>query len=111
MQIPILDNKLYAAPSVFTVENMLREARRQKAIVEGNVPAICILDPDGDIAAHLITTGQAATHPHWACYHTKLHVFTHKGWNTALSRMSLVPRSPCWLRRSYSFRVVNCSSA
>ncbi len=79
MQTPILDNKLYAAPSVFTVENMLREARRQKAIAEGNVPAICILDPDGDIAAHLISTGQAAPHPHWACYHTKLCVFTHEG--------------------------------
>src|SRR5215217_1401132 len=79
MQPPILDNKNYTAPSVFTAENMLREARRQKSIIEGNIPAICILDPDGDIAHHLISTGQAALHPHWACYHTKLYTFTRDG--------------------------------
>jgi uridine phosphorylase len=79
MQYPILDNKIYDAPSVFTVENLLREARRQKAIPEGSIPAVCILDPDGDIAAHLISTGQAEVHPHWACYHTKLYSFTRDG--------------------------------
>lgn len=79
MQSPILDNKIYDAPSVFTAENLLREARRQKAIAEGNIPAVCILDPDGDIAAHLMVTGQAVAHPHWACYHTKLYVFIYGG--------------------------------
>ena len=79
MQLPILDNKIYDAPSVFTAENLLREARRQKSIPEGRIPTICILDPDGDIAAHLIATEQAAIHPHWACYHTKLYVFTSDG--------------------------------
>ena len=64
-------------PSVFTVDNMLREARRQKSISEGSIPSVCILDPDGDIAQQLITTGQATVYPHWACYHTKLYVFTH----------------------------------
>lgn len=79
MQPPILDNKIYDAPSVFTAENLLREARRQKSIAEGSVPTVCILDPDGDIAAHLIATGQAVVHPHWACYHTKLYAFHHSG--------------------------------
>ncbi|HUN05618.1 MAG TPA: nucleoside phosphorylase [Aggregatilineales bacterium] len=79
MQPPILDNKMYAAPSVFTAENLLREARRQKAIAEGSVPTVCILDPDGDIAAHLVATGQAVVHPHWACYHTKLYTFHQDG--------------------------------
>lgn len=79
MQPPILDNKIYDASSVFTAENLLREARRQKSITEGSIPTVCILDPDGDIAAHLMATGQAAIHPHWACYHTKLYVFTYDG--------------------------------
>jgi len=79
MLSPILNNKIYDAPSVFTVENMLREARRQKSIIEGDIPAVCILDPDGDIAHHLISTEQAAVHAHWVCYHTKLYVFTHEG--------------------------------
>jgi uridine phosphorylase len=79
MRYPILDNKIYDAPFVFMAENMLREARRQKGIAEGSIPAVCILDPDGDIAAHLISTGQAEVHPHWACYHTKLYSFTGDG--------------------------------
>jgi uridine phosphorylase len=79
MQPPILNNKHYDSQSVFTAENLLREARRQKSIAEGTIPAICILDPDGDITTHLLATGQAAVHPHWACYHTKLYVFTHDG--------------------------------
>ncbi|MDX1992954.1 MAG: nucleoside phosphorylase [bacterium] len=79
MQPPILENKIYDAPSVFTAENLLREARRQKDIAEGSIPTVCVLDPDGDIAHHLVSTGQAAGHPHWACYHTKLYVFTRDG--------------------------------
>ncbi len=76
---PILSNKVHHAPSVFTAENLLREARRQKSIPQGNVPAICILDPDGDIAHHLVSTGQAAVHPSWACYHTKLYTSPRDG--------------------------------
>lgn len=48
---PILAEKHYAQPSAFTPENLLREARRQKRITESRVPEICVLDPDGDIAA------------------------------------------------------------
>ena len=40
----------------------------------GDVPEICILDPDGDIVEHLTATGSADRHPSWACYHTHLHV-------------------------------------
>ena len=46
---PILNNKVYRAPSAFTPENLLREARRQKSIPPGAVPRICVLDPDGDL--------------------------------------------------------------
>lgn len=79
---PILTNKIYPAPSVFTPENLLREARRQKSIPQGNTPDICILDPDGDIAYHLISTGQAVVHPYWACYllsHQTVHL--HARWD------------------------------
>ncbi|MBI5564166.1 MAG: hypothetical protein HY870_04675 [Chloroflexi bacterium] len=60
--LPILGNKTYQAPSVFTPENLLREARRQKSIPTGTAPTICVLDPDGDIVQHLIDTGQAQRH-------------------------------------------------
>jgi hypothetical protein len=56
---PIISRKDHLSPSVFTPENMLREARRQKSIPEGTVPKVCILDPDGDIVQNLATSGLA----------------------------------------------------
>jgi uridine phosphorylase len=76
---PILTHKAYDAPSVFEVESLLREARRQRGVPSGDIPAVCVLDPDGDLAEHLIAAGQAAPHRHWACYHTRLYVFTLAG--------------------------------
>jgi uridine phosphorylase len=76
---PILDNKHYESSSVFTAENLLREARRQKSIPDGQIPTICILDPDGDIAHYLSTSDQARLDPYWACYHTKLYTFEREG--------------------------------
>jgi uridine phosphorylase len=77
IQPPILTRKKHLAPSVFTPENLLREARRQKEIEVGKVPEICILDPDGDIVQNLVETEQARRNPYWACYHTSLYNFTY----------------------------------
>jgi uridine phosphorylase len=54
-------------------ENLLREARRQRGLPLGDVPPICLLDPDGDIVRHLLHTGQAVRSATWACYHTELY--------------------------------------
>lgn len=72
---PLLRQKAYAQPSEFVPENLLREARRHLGVEAGRVPRICVLDPDGDIVANLLTEGRAAPHPSWACYHTTLHTF------------------------------------
>lgn len=77
--IPLLENKVYEAPSVFAVDNMLREARRQKNLPEGEVPPVCVLDPDGDLVDYLKATRRASRHPTWACYHTQMDVFKHEG--------------------------------
>ncbi len=77
-EAPILMNKHYASPSYFTPENLLREARRQKELPEGSVPAICVLDPDGDLVDYLHATDRAHRHPTWACYHTALDTFEHE---------------------------------
>ncbi|HLB29985.1 MAG TPA: hypothetical protein VJN91_00505 [Gammaproteobacteria bacterium] len=69
--IPILDHKHPDQPSVFDPANLLREARRQKAAPLGNVPEICVLDPDGDLSRQLRGQG-ARRNPHWACYHTEM---------------------------------------
>lgn len=68
-------NKNFEELSVFTPENLLREARRQKNIPEGNIPEICVLDPDGDIVRYLLKTNQAVLDKYWACYHTNLYRF------------------------------------
>jgi uridine phosphorylase len=77
--VPILNFKYYEAPSVFTPENLLREARRQKGLAVGTVPAICVLDPDGDLVDFLHTTNRARPHSTWACYHTELDTFLNEG--------------------------------
>jgi uridine phosphorylase len=73
---PILDNKDHDAPSVFEPAALLREARRQKALPAGEVPPVCILDPDGDIVRRLKKTGQAIRSETWPCYHTELFGFS-----------------------------------
>src|SRR5206468_2942542 len=72
---PIIGHKHYDAPSVFTPESLLREARRQKGLPIGPVPAICVFDPDGDLLDYLRAMGRAQRHPAWPCYHTQLDTF------------------------------------
>ena len=76
---PIIAHKDHLSASIFTPENMLREARRQKSIPEGTLPKTCILDPDGDIVQNLLANGQAQLNPYWACYHTHMYNFTYEG--------------------------------
>ncbi len=72
---PILLNKYCTEPSVFTPENLLREARRQKSLPWARVPRICVLDPDGDIVRRLVGAHRAERDAQWACYHTDLFLF------------------------------------
>jgi uridine phosphorylase len=72
---PLFAPRDYEAPSMFTPQNLLREARRQKRLPEGRVPAICVFDPDGDLVDFLQTTDRTCRHPTWACYHTVLDTF------------------------------------
>ena len=72
---PILRHKDHRALSVFTPDALLREARRQKGVIVGAIPDICLLDPDGDIVRHLRATGRAQLQEAWPCYHTDLYAF------------------------------------
>ncbi len=76
---PILSDKHHAAPSVFTPESLLREARRQRGLTLWTAPEVCVLDPDGDIVRHLSVTGRAWADRDWPCYHSDLHRFTLDG--------------------------------
>ena len=76
---PILRNKHYTEQTVFTADNLLREARRQKSLVQDQVPPICLLDPDGDIVRWLVDTYGVTQDKRWACYHTDLYRFNFEG--------------------------------
>ena len=75
----ILRPKFHRSASVFTPENLLREARRQKNIASSSIPDVCVLDPDGDILRSLLARGEARPDPGWACYHTQLYSFSRGG--------------------------------
>ncbi len=73
--LTLLSDKRYGDPSVFQPAALLRHARRQRQLPDGDVPPVCLLDPDGDIVRHLRRTGRARALPSWACYHTELDLF------------------------------------
>ncbi|MBI2434947.1 MAG: nucleoside phosphorylase [Candidatus Hydrogenedentes bacterium] len=75
LRAPLLENKDYESPSVFSPHKLLDNARRQRQLAEEPVPSVCVLDPDGDIVRHLTRRGMAQRVHSWACYHTELHRF------------------------------------
>jgi uridine phosphorylase len=93
----ILLNKYYEEQSVFLPENLLREARRQKNKKKCSVPAICLLDPDGDIADYLLRCGKATKSDCWACYHSHLYAFELNGVQIGII--------PCIIGSSYAVLV------
>ena len=76
---PILRDKHHDAPSAFTPNSLLREARRQKKLPDTTVPEVCLLDPDGDIARFLRTNGRTRRVEGWACYHSEMDRFEQGG--------------------------------
>jgi uridine phosphorylase len=64
---------------VFTPESLLREARRQKRLPSEPVPAVCVLDPDGDLVDYLRAAQRSQPQAAWACYHSQLDLFEHEG--------------------------------
>src|SRR5581483_7941462 len=70
---PILDHPLHQ-PSAFTAEALLEGHRRIRAIPGGPIPAVCILEFDGDLTDWLVREGMAVPCPYWACFHTTMFV-------------------------------------
>jgi uridine phosphorylase len=89
MSNKVLFQKHYEEPSVFTAENLLREARRQKKLAPAHVPPLCILDPDGDLGRLLLDSGRAAVLQDWACYHTDLLIYEEAGLKFGLVRFAV----------------------
>lgn len=71
--------KRFDDPSVFTPGSLLEDARQQKGLPDTGVPPVCVLDPDGDLVEHLVSTGRAEQEPAWPGYHTDLYRFSLDG--------------------------------
>lgn len=80
--LPLLQAKDHASPSLFEPANLLREARRQQGLADVPVPTVALLDPDGDIVRHLQQGGRGRRHPGWACYHTEM-------WTTTIAEVEI----------------------
>ena len=78
---------------MFGTENLLREARRQRSLPDMTVPAVCLLDPDGDVVRHLIVSGRGHRHPGWACYYTDMWVVKVSGIEIGVVGMAV--GAPC----------------
>ncbi len=64
---PIVDPKGHDEGSVLSPRVLLDRARVLRALPEGRVPEVCVLDPDG-----LLADPSLAPNPAWACFHTRL---------------------------------------
>lgn len=95
-QAPLLANKDYEASSLFEPANLLREARRQRALPSVPVPRVAVLDPDGDIVRYLAATGRGRRHAGWACYHTEMWTVDLEGVEVASWAWPSARRSRCW---------------
>ncbi len=70
---PLFDHPL-EQPSAFTPEALIAAVRDERSLPADPVPAVCVLDFDGDLTDWLVSTGTALPCPHWACFHTTMHV-------------------------------------
>ncbi len=64
--------KSYAQKSLFEPAKLVREARRQLGLPDGEVPSVVVLDPDGDLLRHLRADRQVDLVASWPCYHSRM---------------------------------------
>src|ERR1039458_4536391 len=69
--LPILDHAT-AEPSAFTPQQLIEDLRRIRGVPQGAIPAVCILEFDGDITDWLLGQGMATPVASWACFHTTM---------------------------------------
>jgi len=75
---PLLSHPLGEA-SAFTADKLLESVRRVRRIPRGAVPALCILEFDGDLTDWLVEQGRAKPFPVWPCFHTTMYAIELEG--------------------------------
>jgi uridine phosphorylase len=85
--IPLLSHP-YMSPSAFTPEALVRAVRAERGIGSEKIPAVCVLDFDGDLTDWLIEKGLVHRCTYWACFHTSMYVIKVDGFDCGI-----VPRT------------------
>lgn len=75
---PLFDHALNS-PSVFKPEVLVTSVRETRGLPELSVPAICVLDFDGDLTDWLSSHGMATPFEPWACFHTTMYLVEANG--------------------------------
>ena len=68
-----LFNHDYNSPTVFSPKSLVETVRACKHLKQEPIPAICVLEFDGDLTEWLISTGKVQPCRSWACFHTTMY--------------------------------------
>ncbi len=85
--LPLLDHAL-DAPSVFAPAALVEAVRARRSGGSGPIPAVCVLEFDGDLTDDLIRRGQVERCDAWFCFHTDMWV-----WRDGDLRCGMVSRT------------------
>jgi uridine phosphorylase len=76
--LPLLQHALHS-PSAFTPERLMNAVRLERRLPNEPVPALCVLDFDGDLSDRLAEDGVTSPVASWACFHTSMRVMSVDG--------------------------------
>jgi uridine phosphorylase len=71
-RIPLLAHSL-DAPTAFTPEALIGAVRAERGLACEPVPAVCVLEFDGDLTDWLVASGAGRPWKPWACFHTAMY--------------------------------------
>ena len=69
--VPLLQHPV-EEETAFTPDALIEAVRRARRLPDTAVPAVCVLEFDGDLTDWLVTTHVARPWPTWACFHTPM---------------------------------------
>lgn len=75
---PIVDHPV-GEESAFTAAQLMRDVRAMRGIPAETIPAVCVLEFDGDLTDSLVAEGLATRLSSWACFHTTMYTIELEG--------------------------------
>jgi uridine phosphorylase len=70
-QLPLFQHDV-DEPAAFTPEGLIDAVRKIRDETSSGIPAVCVLEFDGDLTDHLVEASIARRFDDWACFHTEM---------------------------------------